>query len=130
MVYLTYIIENYNSCLPSVIVFLHAHRHGFLKAWHNDVPLHDNVVAMRSLQLDFVLQNSFVNLRCNTNPGCTKGFRKLRPHISGEVWQEVFNGTTTLPATLHAGDVADEPTSTHEQRERARYTNMGVASAC
>jgi len=130
MAYLTYIIDNYNGSLPSIIAFLHSHRKGFLEAWHTDAPLHDNVVAIQSLQLDFVIQNGFVNLRCNTNPGCTKGFKRKNPHVTGEIWQEVFDGTTTLPMTLNATDVADEPVSTRQDRERARYMHMGVASAC
>lgn len=130
MAYLTYIIDNYNSSLPSIMAFLHSHQKGFFEAWHTDAPLHDNVIAMRSLQLDFVAQNGYVNLRCNTNPGCTKAFRRKSPHVTGEVWQEIFDGTTTLPSTLNATSVASEPTSTHDDREKARYMHMGVASAC
>jgi hypothetical protein len=53
MAYLTYLIDDYDA-LPSSMVFLHSHRDGFTVAWHVNAPLHDNVAAMRALQLDFV----------------------------------------------------------------------------
>ena len=95
MAYLTYIIDNYSS-LPATVAFLHSHRSGFFRAWHVDAPLHDNVAAMRALQLDFVQRNGYVNLRCNWNPGCKTAHRKNK-HITEEVWREIFTGTTTLP---------------------------------
>ncbi|KAI9035050.1 DUF3431 domain-containing protein [Aspergillus affinis] len=103
MAYLSYLIDYYDR-LPSIIAFLHAHRGGFFMAWHVDAPLHDNVVAMRSLQLDFVRQNGYVNLRCNWNPGC-KAAHRINRHVTDTVWQEVFEGTSTPPlnATISAG---------------------------
>lgn len=95
MAYLTYIIDNYDD-LPSTIAFLHSHRSGFLLAWHVDAPLHDNVRAMRALQLDFVQQNGYVNLRCNWNPGCKESHRRNK-HVTEQVWREVFSGTSTPP---------------------------------
>lgn len=94
MAYLTYIIDHYAS-LPSVMAFLHPHRQGFLRAWHTDSPLHDNVDSLRNLQLSFVRQNGFVNLRCNWNPGCVQD--SLNDHVDRTVWQELFNGTSTPP---------------------------------
>lgn len=98
MAYLTYIIDHYHK-LPSTIVFLHAHRSGFLMAWHVDTPLHDNVEALRSLRLDFVQLNGYVNLRCNWNPGCMEAHRENR-HVTEEVWRDVFNGTSTPPYSV------------------------------
>ncbi|OAX77451.1 hypothetical protein ACJ72_08250, partial [Emergomyces africanus] len=95
MAYLTYIIDNYHN-LPHTIAFLHAHRSGFLQAWHVDAPLHDNVIAMRMLQLDYVQQAGYVNLRCNWNPGCKKAHR-INRHVTDEVWMEIFTGTSTPP---------------------------------
>ncbi|KAH1711141.1 hypothetical protein KXX35_006660 [Aspergillus fumigatus] len=80
MAYLTYLIDHYDS-LPSTIAFLHSHRAGFFMAWHVDAPLHDNVAAMRALQLDFVQRNGYVNLRCNWNPGCRAADR-LNRHVT------------------------------------------------
>ncbi|PGH05263.1 hypothetical protein AJ80_08371 [Polytolypa hystricis UAMH7299] len=94
MAYLTYIIEHYTS-LPSTIAFLHAHRSGFLRAWHVDDPLHNNVAAMRSLKLDFVQRNGYVNLRCNWNPGCKQAHR-TNQHVTDQIWREVFNRTMSV----------------------------------
>jgi hypothetical protein len=98
MAYLTYIIDNYNN-LPATIAFLHAHRSGFLMAWHVDAPLHDNVIAMRNLQLDFVQRNGYVNLRCNWNPGC-KGSHRFNKHVTDQIWWDVFEGTSTPPLNM------------------------------
>ncbi|KAJ5165093.1 Protein of unknown function DUF3431 [Penicillium coprophilum] len=93
MAYFTYIIDHYDK-LPSTVVFLHAHRAGFLMAWHVDAPLHDNVIAMRNLRLDFVQQNGYVNLRCNWNPGC-KSSHRFNSHVTDEIWSDIFDGTST-----------------------------------
>lgn len=102
MAYLTYIIDNY-SRLPATIAFLHPHRSGLLSAWHTDTPAHDNVDALRMLQLDFVRKNGYVNLRCNWNPGCLEAHRR-NAHVTSEVWEEVFWGTSTaVNRTLDEG---------------------------
>jgi hypothetical protein len=98
MAYLTYVIDYYDK-LPSTIAFLHAHRAGFLMAWHVDAPLHDNVLAMRSLKMDFVQQNGYVNLRCNWNPGCKEGHR-FNQHVTDQIWWDIFEGTSTPPLNM------------------------------
>lgn len=100
MAYLTYLIDNYDT-LPSTIAFLHSHRRGFLKAWHTDAPLHDNVYAMQHLQLGFVQQNGYVNLRCRWNPGCLSTQRR-NGHVTPEIWQTIFANTSTPPSDLNA----------------------------
>lgn len=108
MAYLTYIIDNYDASIPSVVAFLHSHRNGFFQAWHVDTPLHDNAYAMKHLQLDYVKEKGYVNLRCNSNPGC-KNKHRINPHIPGSVWLEVMGNTSTpafqqeksLPAAQH-----------------------------
>lgn len=93
MAYLSYIIDNYDT-LPSTLAFLHSHRNGFLTGWHTDAPLHDNVDALRKLQLGFVQSNGYVNLRCNWNPGCLEAHRE-NSHVTPAVWKDIFGGTTT-----------------------------------
>lgn len=88
MAYLTYLIDHYDS-LPSTIAFIHPHDSGFLSAWHTDTPLHSNADALCSLQIPFVQSNGYVNLRCNSNPGCKANHRKNK-HITTEIWQEIF----------------------------------------
>ncbi|KAI9733244.1 MAG: hypothetical protein M1834_003328 [Cirrosporium novae-zelandiae] len=123
MAYLTYVIDNYDK-LASTIVFLHSHRSGFLTAWHVDSPMHDNVWAMQHLQLDFVQENGYVNLRCNWNPGCTKAQRKNNKHITWDVWQELFTNTSTPPAAA----AADSDSETGEKK--AMYMPTEVGAAC
>ncbi|GKZ17705.1 hypothetical protein AbraCBS73388_010022 [Aspergillus brasiliensis] len=90
MAYLTYLVEHYDR-LPSTVAFIHSHRSGFLRAWHVDAPLHDNVWSLRALQLDFVQKNGYANLRCNLNPGC----KTIYHHVTRDIFTEIFEGTST-----------------------------------
>jgi hypothetical protein len=130
MAYLTYIIDNYNSSLPSTIAFLHSHRNGFLRAWHVDSPLHDNVDAMRALQIPFVARNGYVNLRCNWNPGC--GRHSANTHVTPTVWEELFNETSTPP--MNDGErwkvSMPDAVSSKEDRDKAMYLRGHTAAAC
>ncbi|THX37071.1 hypothetical protein D6D11_09313 [Aureobasidium pullulans] len=98
MAYLTFLVDNYDT-LPSTIAFLHSHRDGFLRAWHTDAPLHDNVYAMQHLQLDFVHHSGYVNLRCKWNPGCLRSHSGII-HVTLKIWQAVFANTSTPPPSL------------------------------
>ncbi|CAG7926695.1 unnamed protein product [Penicillium olsonii] len=120
MAYFTYIIDNYDS-LPSTIAFLHAHRAGFLMAWHVDAPLHDNVLAMRNLQLDFVQRNGYANLRCNWNPGC-KGKHRFNKHVTEQIWWDVFEGTSTPPLNMSSPTEVEYPGTRY-----AKPTEIGAA---
>ncbi|OJI86047.1 hypothetical protein ASPTUDRAFT_165090 [Aspergillus tubingensis CBS 134.48] len=117
MAYLTYLIDNYER-LPSTIAFIHSHRSGFLQAWHVDAPLHDNAWSMRALQLDFVQQNGYVNLRCNLNPGCGAIYH----HVTRDIFTEIFEGTSTPP--LNGTDLA------LGSDKRAMQIPDTVAAAC
>ncbi|KAL4992018.1 hypothetical protein BDW68DRAFT_173648 [Aspergillus falconensis] len=137
MAYLTYLIDNYDH-LPSTIAFIHSHRSGFLTAWHVDAPLHDNVASLRSLRLDFVQRNGYVNLRCNLNPGCGETYKnKHNPHVTEAVWTEIFEGTSTPP--LNSSEANSRPSTTddretnplHVQAEsRSLPIPTQVAAAC
>ncbi len=110
MAYLTYVIDHYSS-LPPIMAFIHPHRSGFWNAWHTDTPLHDNVYALENLQLPFVRQNGYVNLRCNTAPGGCNKAPGRNQHITHQVWQEVFNETSTPHANRSSTAMADtDPT--------------------
>jgi hypothetical protein len=65
MVYLTYIIDNYDS-LPDNTIFIHASRF----AWHNDDPDYDAIPALRNFQFQYLQQVGYVNLRCVWVIGC------------------------------------------------------------
>jgi hypothetical protein len=56
MVYLTYIIDNYEQ-LPDVVLFHHDH----LMAWHQQF---DSITEVNNLQSDFVLEEGYVSIRC------------------------------------------------------------------
>ena len=93
-VYLTYIIENYES-LPSTIVFLHAHRDGWPIGWHNDANDYSNVWSVRNLQVDFIQEKGYANLRCLWVPGCPseiEPFRQRNNDGERHVPQEIFSG--------------------------------------
>lgn len=67
----SYIIDRYWS-LPEVSVFLHGGRY----QWHVDNPLYDSVISISHLNLDFVQEAGYVNLRCAWSVGCP---RELEP---------------------------------------------------
>ncbi|OJJ68359.1 hypothetical protein ASPBRDRAFT_58380 [Aspergillus brasiliensis CBS 101740] len=113
-----YLIEHYNR-LPSTIVFLHAHRSGFLRAWHVDAPLHDNVWAVRALQLNFVQQIGYANLRCKLNPGC---INHHNDHVTREIFTDIFEGTSTPPRNYT--DVA------LTSNQKYLYIPNQIAAAC
>ncbi|BDD58645.1 hypothetical protein MAP00_003908 [Monascus purpureus] len=127
MAYLTYIIDNYHR-LPSTIAFLHSHRSGFLAAWHVDAMLHDNVAAMRALQLPFVQENGYVNLRCNWNPGCMESHRVNR-HVTEDVWREIFEGTSTPPPNMTTTD-GQQPPYTNMEGQNLMQIPRRVGAAC
>lgn len=130
MAYLTYIIEHYDH-LPSTIAFIHSHRAGFLMAWHVDAPLHDNAAALRSLRLDFVQRNGYVNLRCNLNPGC-RTTQRINPHITEAIWNEIFEGTSTPPVNSTDFSPISErgKHSQNTQKKSTLQIPMEVAAAC
>ncbi|KAJ5085725.1 hypothetical protein N7532_010496 [Penicillium argentinense] len=66
MIYLSYAIDFYDD-LPDVSVFVHAHKN----AWHNDF-LHngDTPEMVRRLNLNRVIREGYMNLRCSEGPGC------------------------------------------------------------
>ncbi|KAL5340644.1 hypothetical protein BJX70DRAFT_360806 [Aspergillus crustosus] len=65
MVYLTYIIDNYDN-LPDSILFIHPTRY----QWHNDDPYYDGVPMLRNFQLPYLEKQGYVNLRCVWVLGC------------------------------------------------------------
>jgi hypothetical protein len=81
MVYLTYIIDNYDS-LPDNVLFLHASRF----AWHNDDPDYDALPTLRNFQFSYLQTEGYVNLRCVWVIGCPS---EIRPHDDAQ---------NTLPA--------------------------------
>ncbi|GAB7348797.1 hypothetical protein MBLNU459_g7517t1 [Dothideomycetes sp. NU459] len=118
MVYLTYIIDNYDQ-LRDVTMFMHAH----LITWHNNDLLDSNAAEMiRRLSTPRVLREGYMNMRCHLDPGCPAHIRPLvdgedvsRPEaaIIGRAWQELF------PAEA-VPDVLSQPCCAQVAVSRAR----------
>lgn len=64
MVYLTYIIEHYDS-LPPYAIFVHGHK----EAWHQEK---DIVQLISSLRISALEQLGYISLRCDWYPSCPK----------------------------------------------------------
>ncbi|KAI9368115.1 hypothetical protein BJX61DRAFT_240919 [Aspergillus egyptiacus] len=84
MVYLTYIIDNYDN-LPDSILFIHSQRY----QWHNDDPYYDGVPMLRNYQLPYLEKQGYVNLRCAWVLGCP---------------EEIHPLTDTHREAVHAGE--------------------------
>lgn len=95
MVYLTYLIDNYDH-LPDIAIFMHAHQN----AWHQDSLLrYDAIETVNRLSTEAVLREGYRNLRCEWNPGCPahirpKDFKADTPNLEepmmARVWTELF----------------------------------------
>lgn len=95
MVYLTYIIDNYDN-LPDVSIFMHAHQ----LAWHNDDIIGNDAAKMVTrLNRRRVWREGFVNMRCSWYPGCPdwmhpgetqKNDYKQEEVLLAKSWSELF----------------------------------------
>ncbi|KFY35040.1 hypothetical protein V494_06259 [Pseudogymnoascus sp. VKM F-4513 (FW-928)] len=95
MIYLTYIIDNYDN-LADVNIFIHAHQY----AWHNDELLDSDSAQMVSrLSAERVQREGYVNLRCHWYPGCPDWMHpgtteldvnKQEERMLAQSWSELF----------------------------------------
>lgn len=53
-----------------------------------------------TLQVPFVKENGYANLRCNWNPGCLEKHRE-HTHVTVEVWQNIFSVTSMNKSGSH-----------------------------
>jgi len=60
-----FIIDKYDE-LPGLIFFIHPTRY----QWHNDDPDYDGLQLLRRVQLPYIKQRGYVNLRCVWVLGC------------------------------------------------------------
>jgi hypothetical protein len=134
MAYLTFISDNCDTGIPLIVAFLHSHRQGFFEAWHVDTPLHNNVVAMRMLNLDNVVEMGYVNLRCNCSPGCRKRDRRRNnAHVTCEVWGDLMGWTSTpvFAAGMQGqGAVRNVRSLKSSELERGADRRMAISSTC
>ena len=85
MPYLTYIIDHYDELSPYTI-FHHADRF----QWHTDDRAYDGLRQLQRLNLDYVQEQGYVNLRCDWKYSCSE-------------WEDEAETTLTSPSE----DVAD-----------------------
>jgi hypothetical protein len=85
-------------------VFLHAHRGGWPKAWHIDNTEYSNVLAVQTLQLDFIKKNGYANLRCIGQPGCPGMFKPYAEDMTAEGHSPYLKAYISNWNALH-GDV-------------------------
>ncbi|KAG4025738.1 hypothetical protein MFRU_051g00030 [Monilinia fructicola] len=95
MIYLSYIIENYNN-LSDVSIFMHSHQ----LAWHNNELLDlDSAQMISRLSSERVVREGYMNLRCHWHPGCPDWMHpgtveedgnKQEQTIMARAWMELF----------------------------------------
>ncbi|CEN60628.1 hypothetical protein ASPCAL03064 [Aspergillus calidoustus] len=123
MVYLTYIIDNYDN-LPDSVLFIHSQRY----QWHNDDPYYDGVPMLRNFQLPYLEKQGYVNIRCVWLLGCPGEVHPLTDvhheniHV-GEYFKygfmELFPGTE-LPETVGVSCCAQFGVTRWKIRERPK----------
>lgn len=106
MVYLTYIIDQYDT-LPDVSIFMHAHR----IAWHTPELLnHDATEVLRRISSERITREGYMNLRCYWDPGCPERLHpgaserdglKIEELAIAHAWAELFPGHP-IPEALGA----------------------------
>ena len=107
MAYLTFLIDYWGK-LPRTIAFVHAHRGGYPLAWHNDNADYSNVASLQALRIPYLQEQGYVNLRCNTAPGCPSQFNlgddggSISDEEMREAWQEIFGGREPIPKRIGA----------------------------
>ncbi|KAF2134394.1 hypothetical protein P153DRAFT_304666 [Dothidotthia symphoricarpi CBS 119687] len=107
MVYLTYIIDNYND-LPDTSLFMHSHRH----AWHNNQLMGiDAAQIVNRLNHGRVARMGYMNVRCHHDPGCPDWIHMDRPggdfdffrkpeeiYWRKSIWEEIHPGASIPPS--------------------------------
>lgn len=110
MAYLTYLIDHYHS-FPSTVTFLHSHRDGWPGGWHTDATGYDNVISLQTLNVSYVQDAGYANLRCLHIPGCPDEIQPFRDpldsdrdaeHAMLEAWSFIFGHTSAVPQTISA----------------------------
>ncbi|KAI9863973.1 MAG: hypothetical protein M1824_006011 [Vezdaea acicularis] len=106
-VYLSYIIDNYDS-LPDVVLFFHAHQ----TAWHNNILLNlDSQLTIRRLSSERVVRTGYFPARCHRDPGCPDWIHLDRPeadyddfkrkeerYFTSKIWTELHPLDPVPPA--------------------------------
>ncbi|VUC20656.1 unnamed protein product [Clonostachys rosea] len=84
MVFLTYIIDRYDS-LPGNIIFHHAERF----QWHNDNVDYDALPLLQRLRFDYLKEQGYANLRCVWVLGCPVEIHPIKDDVPGKKGEPV-----------------------------------------
>ncbi|EAT82159.1 hypothetical protein HBH56_106600 [Parastagonospora nodorum] len=125
MVYLTYIIDNYDSLADNVL-FIHPNRY----QWHNDDPDYDGLPMLRRFQLPYLEKQGYVNIRCAWSLGCPaeikpfeeEGEHREAVHAGGDykqAFEHLFPGTK-VPETVGVSCCAQFAATREKIRERKK----------
>ena len=128
MVYLTYIIDNYDN-LPDTVLFFHPDR----IAWHNNVLLDlDTAKTIQRLSDARVAREGYFNSRCDHDPGCPDWLHIDRPKaeldpikkmeerwFTSKVWREL-HPYAQIPSALSQPCCAQFAVSGERIRARPR----------
>lgn len=129
MVYLTYIIDHYDS-LPDVVLFFHPHK----VTWHNNVLLDINTVITIKLMSDaHVTRQGYFNSRCHLDPGCPNWLHVDRPTwqhdlvhkpeepaLTSQLFHELHGADTPIPNAISQPCCAQFAASGPRIRQRPR----------
>ena len=120
-----YIIDNYDT-LPDNILFIHPNRY----QWHNDDPDYDGLPMLRHLQLPYLEEQGYVNIRCAWSLGCPAEIKPLAEegehreavHAGGDykkAFQVLFPGTE-VPREVGVSCCAQFAATKEKIKERKR----------
>jgi hypothetical protein len=129
MVYLTYIIDHYDT-LPDVVLFFHPHQ----VTWHNNVLLDINSATTIKLLSDaHVVRQGYFNSRCHLDPGCPTWLhvdqprwkhdmvhKPEEPALTSQVFHDLFGAEVPIPDSLSQPCCAQFAVSGQRIRQRPR----------
>ena len=127
MVYLTYIIDHYDS-LPDIVLFFHPHR----ITWHNNVLLDTSSATTIKLLSDaHVMRQGYFNSRCHLDPGCPNWlhvdqsrwkynlkYKPEEPYLTSAVFHDLFGESVPTPDSISQPCCAQFAVSGERIRQR------------
>lgn len=127
MVYLTYIIDHYES-LPDVVLFFHPHK----ITWHNNVLLDINsAITIKLLSDAHVVRQGYFNSRCMLDPGCPNWLhvdqskwkydhihKPEEPALTSTLFHDLFGAEIPIPPAISQPCCAQFAVSGERIRQR------------
>lgn len=105
------------------MAFVHSHEGGYPIAWHADNQDYSNVQSLQALRLPYVQEQGYVNLRCNTNPGCPTQFilgesGGVSDEVMLDAWSQMFGKDVPIPRAIGSACCSQFAASKDRIRER------------